>query len=482
MSKLREWLLPIAYFSNNLISRIGILLVTAATVFWIFLLPQLLRGSTSNPYIGILLFFGLPAIFISGLVLIPVGVFFARRKAHARGQADPVIFDFRDMAIRRLLMFIALATAVNIIIVSQLSYSAVRYMETSHFCGQMCHVMNPEFTAYRQSPHSNVPCSECHVGAGATGFVMAKLAGTRQLLTLTAGTYPRPIPVPENMLPATETCQRCHSAERFVGDRLVVHHEYAEDEQNSVTSTVLRLKVGGGRAGIGIHGAHMRPDVRIEYVTTGEGRKEIPQVSYIEPNGKVTVYKATDSKLTPAQLAAGKTRSMDCMDCHNRPTHVFQVPERAVDQGLAVGQISAMLPFVKREALAALKAIYPDRATAAREIESRLTGFYRTNHAQIFQSDSNRVQAAIAAVQAIYARNVFPEMKVNWGTYPSQLGHNDSPGCFRCHDGNHGSADGRVISNDCATCHEIPAMQEKNPKILTDLGMALADPASAQKN
>jgi hypothetical protein len=333
--------------------------------------------------------------------------------------------------------------------------------------------MNPEFTAYKNSPHSNVGCSECHVGPGASGFVMAKLAGTRQLISLSTGTYPRPIPPPEHMLPATETCERCHSPERFVGDRLIVHHEFAEDEANSATSTVLRMKVGGGRAGIGIHGAHMRAGVTIQYLTTGEGRKEIPQVSKIEPNGKITVFKATDSKLTPAQLATGVTRRMDCMDCHNRPTHVFQTPERALDQALASGEISVALPFLKREALAALRANYADRDTAAREIETRLNNFYRTNHAQLFQTDSGKVQGAVAAVQAIYARNVFPEMKVTWGTYPSQLGHTDAPGCFRCHDGSHTSADGRTISNDCATCHEVPAMQEKNPKILSNLGIAL---------
>jgi hypothetical protein len=232
------------------------------------------------------------------------------------------------------------------------------------------------------------------------------------------------------------------------------------------------MKVGGGKSGAGIHGAHMRPGARIEFVSGGN---EIPQVSYIDPSGKVTIYKSTDSKLTPAQVAAAQTRSMDCIDCHNRAGHVFEIPERALDRALASGQISPTLPFVKREALAALKGNYPDRATALREIESRLNG-------KLGQSDSQRVKAAVATVQAIYARNVFPEMRVNWGTYPNDTGHNDSPGCFRCHDGNHASADGRVISNDCATCHEIPAMQEKNPKILTDLGMALADPASAQKN
>ena len=465
MSKIRAALLPIAYFSNNLISRIGIVLVTAAAVAWIILLPQLLRGPTSNPYIGILLFVGLPIVFIGGLLLIPVGVFFERRRARASGQAEPAALDFRAPAVRKLALFIALATFVNIVITSQLSYSAVNYMETSHFCGQVCHVMNPEFTAHEQSPHSAVECSGCHVGTGASGFVMAKLAGTRQLVSLTLGTYSRPIPAPEpERLPgAAQTCQRCHAAERMIGDRLIVRHEFADDEQNSLTSTVLRMKVGGGQAGMGIHGVHLRPGARFEYVSI---KNEIPQVVYIDPSGKTTIYNSTDSKLTPAQLAAGPRHRMDCVDCHNRPGHDFEVPERALNASLAAGKINPALPFVKREALAALKGNYPDRAAALREIEVRLSG-------KLAQSDPQQVHAAIAAVQAIYARNVFPEMKVTWGTYPSNLGHTDTLGCFRCHDGNHASADGRVISNDCATCHDIPVMQEKNPKILTDLGMAL---------
>ena len=464
MLKVREWLLPIAYFSNNLVSRIGIVLVTAATVAWIILLPQLLRGPTSNPYIGILLLVGLPIVFIGGLLLIPMGVFFERRKARAGGQAEPAKLDFHAPAVRKLVLFIALATFVNIVIASQLSYSAVRYMETSHFCGQVCHVMNPQFTAHEQSPHSAVECSACHVGAGASGFVMAKLAGTRQLVSLTFGTYPRPIPAPDKLPDVAETCQHCHAAERMIGDRLIVRHEFAEDEQNSLTSTVLRMKVGGGQAGTGIHGAHLRPGARIEYVNVNH---EIPQVVHIDPSGKTTIYNSTDSKLTPAQLAAEHRRGMDCVDCHNRPGHDFEVPERALNAALAAGKINPALPFVKREAMAALKGNYPDRATALREIAAKLSG-------KLAQSDPQQVQAAIATVQAIYARNVFPKMKVTWGTYPSNLGHTDAPGCFRCHDGNHASADGRVIANDCATCHEIPVMQEKNSKILTDLGMALS--------
>jgi formate-dependent nitrite reductase cytochrome c552 subunit len=197
----------------------------------------------------------------------------------------------------------------------------------------------------------------------------------------------------------------------------------------------------------------------------------IPQVTYTDDSGKVTVYNSTDVKVKPEDLARGEHRDMDCMDCHNRPTHIFQLPERALDLAMTQGSISPKLPFIKKEALEALKRQYPDHPTAEREIATFLDNFYRTGYVQVYAADSIALKNAIGAVQSIYAQNIFPEMKITWGTYPNNLGHTDFPGCFRCHDGNHTSADGRTISNDCATCHDLLAVGEKDPKVLTELGM-----------
>jgi hypothetical protein len=306
------------------------------------------------------------------------------------------------------------------------------------------------------------------------------MAGTGQLFAMLFNYYPRPIPAPKNLPSARETCEQCHWPQRFLGERPLVHTSYAEDEQNSATTTVLLMKVGGHawNGPAGIHGAHLADNTGVTYISTDRQRQTIPQVTYTDASGNQTVYNDTSAKVTPEALANGEHRTMDCVDCHNRPTHAYQLPGRALDNAMSSGHISATLPFVKKQALAALKQNYPDRDSAQRQIADTLNAFYRSNYPQLYSQDRKQVDNAIAAVQGIYSRNVFPEMKITWGTYANNLGHMDFPGCFRCHDGSHSSAAGKTIPNDCDTCHEVKAIDEKNPAILADLGLAPA-PASA---
>ena len=342
--------------------------------------------------------------------------------------------------------------------------------------------MEPEFTAYSNSPHARVGCVECHIGAGAPSLIQSKISGTRQLFAVAFHRYPTPIPAPvKTMRPARDTCQRCHSASVYGGQKFFVHTEYALDEANAPATTVALLKIGGRawNRTVGIHGAHVNSASHISYIATDEKRQTIAQVTYTAPDGKVTVYNSTDAPAKPEALASGEHRAMDCLDCHNRPAHTFQGPERALDRALTEGSISPQLPFIKKQALAALQHVYADRNTAQREIASTLDNFYRTNYPQTYAQDQALMKTAIGHVQSIYAQNVFPEMKVTWGTYPNNLGHTDTPGCFRCHDGNHSSAGGRTISNDCAACHDLLAVSEKDPKILTDLGLKPAPTTAA---
>ncbi|HTA41039.1 MAG TPA: NapC/NirT family cytochrome c [Bryobacteraceae bacterium] len=475
----RERLGPVLHLSNDWISLIGVVIVTTATVFWLFLLPFSLRGEATHPYIGILLFLALPAIFILGLILIPIGIVHRRRRERLSG-AEPSFpaINWQNRDFRRLSTFIAMTTIVNLVIASQLSYSAVNYMDTTAFCGTTCHsVMKPEFTSHQNSPHARVDCAGCHIGPGASWFVRSKLSGTGQVIAVLLNNYPRPIPAPvENLRPARETCEQCHWPQRFTGDKVVVHTAYAEDETNTAASTVLLMKVGGvaWNGTVGIHGAHLAENTSIEYITTDPKRQTIPRVIYTDAKGKQTIYNATDQKVTEQQLAKGERRTMDCVDCHNRPTHTFQLPERALDDALSTGDISPSLPFVKKQALAVLKRNYPDGDAATRQIGNTLGAFYQSKYPQTWTQDRGKIDRAIAAVQAIYARNVFPDMRVTWGTYVNNLGHMDSPGCFRCHDGSHTSAGGKAIPNDCDTCHELKAMEEKNPAILSDFGIVPA--------
>jgi hypothetical protein len=456
---------PLYQLASNLTSLIGVVLITTAGVLWVLLLPSWWRGENLNPYIGILSNMALPLLFLAGLALIPLGIWLYHRKRRKLGDAGPFLPQGGEL--RRLAIFMAVTTFVNVLIGSQLLYSAVSYMESDSFCGKSCHVMAPEFTAYQHSPHSHVECTECHIGSGAPSFVKAKINGTRQLWGVMSNNYSRPIPAPvENLRPASATCEHCHSPQRFIGDVVRVTNEFASDEANTASTNVAVVHVGGQNwnGGAGIHGAHSKG--QIDFVTTDRQRQVIPEVTFTDANGKITVYKTTDTTVKPDQIARGEHRRMDCLDCHNRPAHVLEVPERAVDLAIAQGRISSKLPFIKKQAIEVLRREYPDRETANSQIAATLASFYATKSA-----DPTSLKSATEAVQTIYARNIFPEMKITWSTYPNNLGHNDFPGCFRCHDGNHTSGAGQTISNDCATCHNMLAVGEKDPKILTDLGM-----------
>ncbi|HWQ55042.1 MAG TPA: NapC/NirT family cytochrome c [Bryobacteraceae bacterium] len=462
------WLSPLVHLSNNWISRIGVIVVTTATVFWLFLLPTTLKGDAHNPYFGILAFLVLPGVFFAGLALIPLGVWIRRQRERRKGSYPETFakLDFRNPEVRRLLGFIAVTTMANIVIASQLTYGAVTYMESVTFCGRTCHtVMQPEYVAYQNSPHSRVECVSCHIGAGASWFVKSKLSGTWQVFAVTFNTFERPIPTPvHNLRPARETCETCHWPQKYGEDRLRVINKYADDETNTLTKTVLLMKVGGGNHGLGIHGTHLGPGVRIRYGHSDESRQTIPWVEYSDAKRK-TVYAAEGAKADGLAL-----RDMDCMDCHNRPSHTFELPERAVDRAMFAGDIPAMLPFAKKNTLEILKKTYVSRDAAAQEIPAAFDRYYKETHPALYQQHRNEVARAGKGALAIWERNIFPEMKVNWGTYPNNIGHTDFPGCFRCHDGRT-SADGRSVSQDCGLCHNLLAVEEPAPKVLQDLGV-----------
>lgn len=466
------WLEPLVYLSNNWISLAGVVIVTTATIFWLFLLPTTLGGDVRNPYIGILAFLALPAGFFGGLILIPAGMLLRRKRERKSGRYPgqfPTL-SFQSLELRRLVVFVAVTTFANVVIASQLTYGAVTYMETVSFCGQTCHtVMSPEFTAYQNSPHSRVECVQCHIGPGASWFVKSKLSGVGQVFAVTFNTYPKPIPTPvHNLRPARETCETCHWPQKYGEDRVRVIPKYADDESNTLTKTVLLVKIGGGNHGIGIHGTHLGPGIRIRYAASDEARQTIPWIEYNKDSQK-TLYLAANTKPDAAGMAI---REMDCMDCHNRPSHAYEVPERAVDKAMAAGEIPADLPFVKKKGVEIIKRAYATRGEATARIPSAVEAFYRESYPAVYSAHTAEVRRAGLGLLAIYNRNVFPEMKVNWGTYPNNIGHTDFPGCYRCHDDAHASADGRKVTQDCNACHNLLAMEEASPKILTDLGMA----------
>jgi nitrate/TMAO reductase-like tetraheme cytochrome c subunit len=474
----RNWARLIYFFSQNTISFIGVVLTTSSAVtmiaFWIY--DFMLQGPP-HPYVGILIFLILPAIFILGLILIPLGIFFRHRKLRTTGELPDTYpeIDLKVPMVRSSLLFLAVASFLNVLIFTFASYQGVSYMDTTTFCGQTCHtVMAPEFSAYQNSPHARVECVQCHIGPGAGWFVRSKLSGIRQVYAVTFKTYSTPIPTPVKYLrPARETCEQCHWPQRFSGDKFIVKRNYKEDEKNTEMTTALVMKVGGHtwQGGTGIHGRHLDAGSRIRYIATDEQRQVIPVVYYTDDAGKTVEYVSTDTKVTKEQLEKGEKRMMDCIDCHNRPTHEFELPENAVDNRMWRGLVSPQLPYIRKKAVELLKVEYPDRDTAKRKIAEGITGYYRANYPEIYNTKRALVEQSAENVAAIYMRNIFPQMKVTWGVHPNNLGHNDFPGCFRCHDGSHTSTDGQTISNDCSACHNLLAVSEENPKVLADLGL-----------
>ena len=466
-----EWIRPIFFYGNNWLSLLGGATTTASAMvllgFWV--VGFFGRGASKNPYLGIIFDLILPGIFVVGLLLVLVGILLRRSYLDATNQV-PSFFpevSLKDPMFRHALDIAVVATFINFIIVGTAAYRGIAYMDTVSFCGASCHVMAPEHVAYRVSSHSNVACTDCHVAPTAAAYVHAKVDGTVQLLMVVAQNYPRPIMAVNKIPAASTTCVHCHSPGRFFGDKIVITNGYADDKSNTKTSSVTLMHVGGRDSFAhlsGIHGAHMG---KIEYIAVDTTDQTIPWVGKANEDGSVTEFVASGT----TSIVMGEKRLMDCIDCHNRAAHSFDTPEDALNKDMALGSPSASLPFVHQESLSLLKAIYKSQAEADARITSGLVTFYRSQYPAIWNRQSPQVYAAAKALISIYDANVFPSMKVTWGTHPNNIGHNNSPGCFRCHDGNHVAKGGASITNDCSVCHNLVVSDATRPRLIADMGM-----------
>jgi nitrate/TMAO reductase-like tetraheme cytochrome c subunit len=449
---------------SHWLSMMGTGLVITAVISWLFLIATGGMDTQANPYLGILAYLLVPAIFFLGLICIPFGIYSGKKKVKEIAS--------QARSAKRILVFLGLTTAVNVVVGLQLLYGAVEHMETRQFCGQTCHVMSPEFNASQVAGHSKLTCPSCHIAPGAAGWFEAKMAGTRQLWEVVMDSHPRPIPTASEtnqLVPARETCEQCHNRTKHIGSRLRILQKYAGDEANTESFTVLMMLIGGGR-GKGIHGAHLDPDIEIEFAPADARRQTIPWVKWRNKRtGETREYLFTEAK--PDTVKSLPRFMMQCTDCHNRPAHTFDLPARAIDKAIAMGEIPSTLPFVKKTGLELLKANYPSQERAADAISKMLTAYYQKEHAAVAASRKGDIEQAGRMLAAIYRRNVFPDLKVTWGTYPVNLEHTEFPGCFRCHDGSHSTADGKTITQDCATCHEVLAVDESNPDVLKSLNL-----------
>jgi hypothetical protein len=455
-------LLPSLLF--NWLSLAGIMLVSVIIVSSIFFFLLDLVSDDSPAYLGMVYAVFLPLL-LAGAIAVPIGMVREKRRrdrGEIRGEVSVWVIDLRKPSHRNAVLGILVGGVFISLIMATGSYKAYQATESNIFCGQVCHrVMHPEATAYQYSSHARVKCVECHIGSGAGWFVRSKLSGVAQVVAVIANTYPRPIPTPiHDLRPARETCEECHWPSRFIGYREMIRTYFLTDERNTPFRVRMLMKIGGEKSklavGSGIH-YHMLIASRVEYIARDDKRQEIAWVRIHRADGSVTEFDNTDEPLSEEEKASREVRVMDCMDCHNRPSHQFPVPMKAVNTSIEQGLISSDLPFIKLEATKALDSDFETTEQAMAGVANHLRNFYAKKYPEVVQQRAGELQRTIEEVQNIYRRSNFPEMKANWSAYPDNIGHRDWAGCFRCHNENMESKEGFTIFTTCDKCHLILA-------------------------
>jgi NapC/NirT cytochrome c family protein len=460
---------------RNYISFTGaaIVLASLACVVLLFLIEITSKGE--NPYLGILTYIIFPSILMFGLFVVMVGILRERRRRRRASPEDLAAYprlDLNDPRSRRAVFAFLLVTFLFISASAFGSYRAYEYTESVNFCGQTCHVMKPELTAYQAGAHARVGCVGCHVGPGAGWYVRSKLSGAYQLYSVTFNKYPRPINTPvHNLRPAQETCEQCHWPEKFFGAQMKVFNRYGFDEKNTLRQRRMLINVGGGSPATGlVTGIHWHMNIanEVTYVSVDDHRQVIPWVRIRDRDGNVTEYHDRNRPMTPEQIGAANKRRMDCVDCHNRPAHVYLPPDVALDQSFVAGRLDPSLPYLKRKAVEVLSRSYETTPQALASIEKGLNEFYQTNYQDVYAQKQPVIKGAVTEVQRVFQTYFFPEMKTDWQTHPNNIGHLYFSGCFRCHDGEHVSNTGKVITNNCNVCHTMiydsAGPPEKNTK------------------
>ena len=449
----------------NWLSLTGFVLAANSLILILILFLFSIFSAQSNTYLGLYIYIILPAFLVLGLILIPLGILFRIKKKETTpegGGAWPLI-DLNQKKQRGTLIKISLITMLFLVASAMGSYRAYTYSESVEFCGKLCHkVMEPEYTTYQHSAHAKVPCVECHVGEGADWYVKSKLSGLYQVYSVLFKKYSRPIATPlHNLRPARETCERCHWPEKFYSRALRSQRSYLADETNSEWNVSLLMKIGPEFSPLGLKEGihwHINKDFKIEYVSNSSDRESIPWVKLTNlKTGEVKTFMDEENPLTKKALDTLEVRSMDCMDCHNRPSHLYKSAPDYIDNALISGLIPKDIPFIKKAAMEALKVEYNDKDTALRTINESILTFYKDEHPDVLSKEEKRIRKAITAIQGEYQLNAFPYMRADASRYLNHIGHIDSDGCFRCHSDRHKTAKGETISRSCDLCHTIIA-------------------------
>ena len=454
---------------RNPMSYMGIAMSAIAALLIAILLIIDMLAAVHSPYLGVLLFFIMPVFFMAGFVLLAWGMWDEHKRRRKSAVVEIPQFPILDLNIgahRTKLMIFIVGAAFTALFLTVIAYEAYHFTESLTFCGELCHeVMEPEAVASQNSPHARVSCAGCHVGPGAGWYVRSKLAGSRQMLAVLLDSFPRPIPPAiKHLRPARETCEECHWPEKFYGSKLKTRTHFGFDAYNIAHDVSMLVRIGGGESsakggGSGIHW-HMLSDKEVTFKAADPELQVIPVVWEKHADGTVVEYRLEgyeeDTENEPEGGHNDEERLVDCVVCHNRPTHIYRSPDSAMDKALFEEAIDSALPYIKRLGVEVLIGDYNSHEEAGEQIRIKVWDFYKEKYPELVKVMSTEIEDAVDVITVIYNNNFFPEMKVSWKKYPDNIGHWIFPGCFRCHDGKHVSEDGRTIRRNCEICHTMP--------------------------
>ena len=468
--------------SRNWITIIGSLIAAFNLILIIVLFIISTIFNKSNTNLGLFIYIILPGFLLFGLIMIPLGMLFARKRIKRAGENEknrlPVI-DLNDPRHRNAFVIFTVVTIVVLFLSTYGSFEAYHLTESVEFCGTLCHkVMKPEYTAYRNSPHANVTCVECHVGSGASWYVKSKLSGLHQVYAVLTKTYPAPIETPlHDLRPARETCEKCHWPQKFYSRTLKTNKYFLTDSLNSEWDIMLEMKIGPeyeiSKFNEGIHW-HINPAVDIQYISENDKREVITYVKYTnKTTGKVTIFRNPDTPVSDSLVSVSNMRTMDCIDCHNRPTHNYNSPPVYFNKAMLSGEIPENIPFIKKTAMDILRDTFSDKDTALLKIKNFILDYYRTQQSAYLAAHGGEIEKSIISIQKAFSQNTFPSMKVTYDVYPEHIGHLESEGCFRCHNDAFVSNDGSKITRDCNLCHTILAQGDPEKMQYTGIRQSL---------
>ncbi|MBU0479945.1 MAG: hypothetical protein KKG47_02465 [Proteobacteria bacterium] len=436
-----------------------------------------IQGVVKNPYFGFLIYMVMGPLFVGGVLTTLVGLIFFRDTEEIglftlEYLKEQLTMPGRFSRVRKHLYISSFIAAATLLVIGVVSIKGFDYTESVRFCATFCHtVMESEYISHQNSPHSRIPCVRCHISSESGLFDKSKISGIRMIFATLFDRYDKPIRTPISSLrPSREVCEQCHRPEIFHGDKLYIKDYFLADEKNTHVQTVLLMHVGsGGSRGEHAHGIHwhVSPEHRTFFQEEAGSDGRISSVKLLDHDGDEFVFNRVDDHKAEVDVSGGNTyKLMDCLDCHNRPTHIFLSPEEALDRKISDGSISRDLPFIKQRALEVIQKEYRDRQEARKKISIDLESWYRDNYPGLITSDEELLEKAVNSVYQAWSENVFPEMNVGWNTYQDNLGHEEGRGCFRCHSDAYRTKDGRVISDDCSLCHVVLAEKEESPDIM----------------